>query len=123
MVAPGLAKLWVDGVTLYLPMTGTGGATLTSTDELLLLVSVSLSVVVTLPVLFSGPAEVGLTTIAMPGAPVGATVPREQMTVVVPEHVPWLVTAETNVTPAGSVSITVTPAAGLIVLLFFTLRP
>src|SRR4051794_16514321 len=104
-------------------MTGTGGATLTSRVELLFVVSVSLSVVVTLPVLLSAPAVVGLTTIAMPGVPLGATVPREQMTVVVPEHVPWLVTAETNVTPAGSVSMTVTPAAGLIVLLFFTLRP
>src|SRR5712664_1241606 len=38
-----------------------------------------------------------------------ASVPRLQVTVVVPVQVPWLGVAETNVRPAGSTSVTVTP--------------
>ena len=41
------------------------------------------------------------------------TVPRSQLTVVVPEQVPCVVVEETNVTPAGSASETLTAAAGL----------
>jgi hypothetical protein len=42
-----------------------------------------------------------------------ATVPREQLTVLVPEQNPCDGVAETNVVPAGRMSATVTPAAGL----------
>jgi len=38
-----------------------------------------------------------------------ASVPRLQVTVVVPVQVPWLGVAETNVRPAGSTSVNVTP--------------
>ena len=36
-------------------------------------------------------------------------IPRSHVTVVVPEHEPVLGVADTNVTPAGSESVTVTP--------------
>jgi hypothetical protein len=42
-----------------------------------------------------------------------ATVPREQLTVLVPEQDPCDGVAETNVVPAGRTSATVTLAAGL----------
>ncbi len=41
------------------------------------------------------------------------TVPRLQLTVAVPEQVPFVVAVDTCVRPAGKVSETVTPAAGL----------
>src|ERR1700712_466121 len=40
-----------------------------------------------------------------------ATVPREQEMVIVPLHEPWLGSAETRVTPAGSPSESITPVA------------
>ena len=42
-----------------------------------------------------------------------ANVPNEQVTVAVPVHVPCDAVADTNVTPAGSVSETVTPVAAV----------
>lgn len=42
-----------------------------------------------------------------------ARVPREHVTVVVPEHVPWDGVAETNVIPAGSASVMTTLVAAL----------
>ena len=42
-----------------------------------------------------------------------ASVPRLQVTVVVPEHEPWLGVAETNDTPAGRTSVTTTLVAAL----------
>lgn len=39
-----------------------------------------------------------------------ASVPRLHVTVVVPEHEPWVGVAETTLRPGGSTSVTVTPA-------------
>src|SRR5260370_39369718 len=38
-----------------------------------------------------------------------ASVPKVQLTVVVPVQVPWLGVADTNLSPAGRTSVTVTP--------------
>jgi hypothetical protein len=58
------------------------------------------------------PGFTTIVTVTSLGAP-AFTVPALQVTVAVPEHVPWLAAAETNVTLEGSVSETVTPLAGL----------
>jgi hypothetical protein len=52
-----------------------------------------------------------VTTRAIVGDAPALTVPRLQVTVLVPEHEPTEGVAETKVVPAGSVSLTVTPAA------------
>src|ERR1017187_2446489 len=68
----------------------------------------------TVAVLESGPDEFGLaTTITTVAEPPLAMVPREQLTVLVPEQDPCDGVAETNVEPAGKTSFTVTPAAEL----------
>jgi hypothetical protein len=54
-----------------------------------------------------------LTTSTTVATPLANTVPREQLTVLVPEQDPTDGVAETSVVPAGSVSLTVTPAAKL----------
>jgi hypothetical protein len=56
--------------------------------------------------LLRGPTTVGVTTIVIVGLAPLASVPRSQSTVVVPEHEPTDGVAETNVTFAGSVSLT-----------------
>ena len=53
----------------------------------------------------------GVTTTEMSASPFSASEPRLQVTVVVPEHDPWSGVAETRSTPAGSGSVTWTPAA------------
>jgi hypothetical protein len=68
----------------------------------------------TVAVLTTAPAELGLTTTSViVGVAPTATVPREQVTVVVPEQDPTDGVADTNVVPAGRTSVTVTPAAEL----------
>ena len=85
---PFVAALNFFGLSLNLVIAGVAGATETSTEELLFVVSVSLALVVTLAVLLSAPADVGCTTIAAVVACPGASVPSAQMTVVVPEQLP-----------------------------------
>lgn len=70
------------------------------------------SVAVTEAVLVMLPAAVGLTTIVTVAVAAFGSVPMLQETVVVPEHVPCVEAAETNVGPAGSVSVRVTLVAG-----------
>jgi hypothetical protein len=65
-------------------------------------------------VLTTGPNELGLrTTSTTVAEPLAAIVPREQMTVLVPEQDPCEGVDETNVVPAGRTSVTITLAAGL----------
>jgi hypothetical protein len=71
---------------------------------------------VTVAVLSNGPNEFGLTTTStMVAEPPAAIVPKEQLTVLVPEHddPAGEGAAETNVVPAGRMSPTITFAAGL----------
>ena len=50
--------------------------------------------------------------ISTPAVPWSAIVPSAQVTVpAASEQLPWVGVADTNVTPAGSVSVSVTPAA------------
>jgi hypothetical protein len=65
----------------------------------------------TVAVFESGPVPVGVTTIVTVADAPEASVPIVQVTVVVAEQEPTDDDAETNVTPAGSVSVTVTAAA------------
>src|SRR3954470_13943156 len=99
---------------------GASGATFVAAVELLSPVSVSDEVVVTLAVLLSGPDAVGFTTIVTVVACPGPRLPIAHVTLAVPAQLPCPAALETNVTPAGSGSITLTPVAGLAVLLFFT---
>ncbi len=57
------------------------------------------------------PGAFGVTTIVIVALLDTASVPIEQVIVVVPLHVPALLVAETRVTPGGSVSVRVTPVA------------
>src|SRR5262245_39006028 len=66
----------------------------------------------TLAVSVRGPACPSLaTSVTFAFAP-EASVPREQVTFVVPEHVPTVVATETNVSPAGNMSVTFVLVAG-----------
>ena len=56
-------------------------------------------------------AAVGVTTIVADALAPLFRLPRLQPIVVVPLQLPWLEATETNVTLAGSVSVTVTPVA------------
>src|SRR4051794_24617765 len=58
------------------------------------------------------PAVATIVTVTSFAAP-ALTVPRTQLTVLVPEQVPWVDDAETSVRPAGSGSDSDTAAAGL----------
>jgi len=60
----------------------------------------------------SVPAALGRTTIVTVAVAAFASVPRAQVTVVVPEQLPWLELVETKLAPPGSMSVTLTPAAG-----------
>src|SRR6266446_3912693 len=64
---------------------------------------------VTLPVLVIEPSPVAVTARETEAVAPFARVPRVQVIVVVPVQVPWLGVAETNMRPAGSTSVTVTP--------------
>src|SRR6266850_508174 len=70
----------------------------------------SVSLATTLVVFVTVPVAAGLTTMVTVALAALARVPRLQLTVVV--QVPWLGVAETNVTPAGTASVRVTPVAG-----------
>ena len=80
---------------------------------LLSLVSESVSLADTVAELVSVPVARGstVTTMVMVALPPLVMVPRLQVIVLVPLHVPWLGVAETRVTFAGRVSMTVTPVA------------
>src|SRR5947209_6544742 len=70
------------------------------------------SLAVTLAVLLSVPASVGVTTIVTLALLSNARFPRLQATVPLAcAQVPWVDVAETNLTPAGNVSVSVTPVA------------
>ena len=57
------------------------------------------------------PAAVGVTVMVTVALSPLARLPRLQVTGAVPLQVPWLGVAEPNVTPLGSVSVTVTMVA------------
>jgi hypothetical protein len=68
----------------------------------------------TVAVFATVPVELGLpTTSVMVAEPGAAIVPREQLTVLVPEQVPVDGVAETKVVPTGRMSLTTTLAAEL----------
>jgi translation elongation factor EF-1beta len=68
----------------------------------------------TVAVLTTVPVAFGLVTMSLTVAvPPAAIVPTGQLTVLVPEQDPCEGVADTNVVPAGRMSLTVTPAAGL----------
>ena len=90
----------VDAVELSLPVLSSGVPVIVA-----VFVNVSVPVVV-----FAG-TETTIDTVAEL-AP-AARVPRLQLTVVVPVHDPCEAVEETNVVPAGSVSLTVTPVAAV----------
>src|SRR5437879_1271437 len=70
------------------------------------------SLAVTLAVLLSVPASVGVTTIVTVAVAAFARFRRVQVTVpLVCAQFPWVAVAEPNVTFGGSVSVTVTPVA------------
>jgi hypothetical protein len=68
-------------------------------------------VVATVAVLLNGPAAVGFTTIVTVALAPFPSEPRAHVTVAVPEHDPTDADDDTNVTPAGSGSLTDTAAA------------
>ena len=90
-----------------------GGTGFTVVDAVLLLLPVlgSVTPLVTLAVLLMVPVTVGVTIIVTFAETPLPNVPRLQVTVLVPLQLPWLGVADTNVTPAGKVSVTVTPVA------------
>ena len=84
-------------------------------EVLLVAILVSVMLLVTSTVLDSVPGVVGVTTMVTVAMAPSARVPRLQVTV--PDvwlQLPWLGVAETNVTSAGRVSVTTTPAAALL---------
>ena len=101
-VASGNALVVTTSVTLF---------TVVDTLELLLPATGSSVVADTFAVLLSVPADPGVTTIFTVAPAPFASVPRLHVTVAVPLHEPTVVLDETNVTPDGSTSVTVTPAA------------
>ena len=95
---------------------GTLGGVVTVTVHVEVLFPVIGSGVVetTVAVLTIGPAELGpATVIATVAEPPLAIVPRVQMTAPVKEQGPCGDAADTNVVPAGRMSVTVTPAAAM----------
>jgi len=93
-----------------------GTVTVTVAVEALLARFVSRVSDATVAVLTTVPDEFGLTTTStMVAEPPTARVPREQLTVLVPEQddPAGEAAAETNVVPAGRLSPTITLAAGL----------
>lgn len=89
-----------------------GGPSVAVHVEALFAVFASGVVDTTVAVLASGPGELGVATTSMIVAePPLANVPTEQTTAPVKEQDPCVGVAETNVVPAGRMSVTVTPAA------------
>jgi hypothetical protein len=89
---------------------------LTDVDAVLLLLPIlgSDTLLFTVAVLLKPPAVVGVTTIVTVALPPFAMLPRLQVTVLDPlQPLPWLGVADTNITPAGKGSVTVTPVAVL----------
>jgi hypothetical protein len=86
----------------------------------------SLVAAATLAVFVSVPAALGAcTTISTVAVAALGKMPRLHVTVLVPEQVPELGVAETNVTPAGKTSVRMTPlvVAGMVgIPLFVTVR-
>jgi hypothetical protein len=86
--------------------------TATVTDDVLFAGLASTVVLLTVAVLVIGAEVAGVVpTIVIIAVPPGRRVPMLHVIVVVPEQLPWLGVADVNVTPAGSVSRTVTPRA------------
>ena len=82
--------------------------------------AVTVAVLVMVPVLFGAVTVMSIVAPAPPGK-----MPRLQTTGPVPEQLPWLGDAETNVVPAGSESVTATPlvVAGIVgIPLFVTVK-
>ena len=108
-VAAGPPAVSADG--LMLPRTGTRLFTVVLAVALLLPATGSHEAEATLAVLLTAPPGVTVTTrvtVAVPGL---LRVPRLQVTVLVPLHVPWLGVAETKLAPLGSASVTDTSVA------------
>jgi hypothetical protein len=108
-VAAGPPAVAPDG--LMLPRTGTRLFTVVLAVALLLPVAGSHEAEATLAVLLTVPPGVAVTTnvtVAVAGL---LMLPRLQMTVLVPLHVPWLGVTETNLAPLGSASVTDTSVA------------
>jgi hypothetical protein len=91
----------------------TAGFTVVVAVALLFAVLGSEVVELTVAVFESGAAAVGVTTIVTVAEAPEASVPRLHVTVAVPEQEPTDGVADTKVTPAGSVSLTLTAAAAL----------
>ena len=115
--AAGKLPLGCDSATATEPaeakatFTGTQGVTdVTSVAVLLLGLGSSVSAV-TVAVFVSVPvmSAATCTTMSMVAVAALGKIPRSQVIVVVPEHVPLLGVAETKVTPGGNTSVTVTP--------------
>lgn len=88
------------------------GITVTVAVLVLFVMTGSTFALVTVAVFATGPVVGGRVTIReIVAVPAFATVPSEQVTVVVPLQVPWLGVTETNVVPAGSTSVTTTFSA------------
>src|SRR5712692_7055878 len=104
------------GSTMHGSELGQGISAVTTAVPELFVGSGSGSLPRTVAVLLIWPGACGLTVIttATPAPAPTPIVPRSQVTVLVPLHVPapaGATVAERNVTPAGSVSVTVTPVA------------
>ena len=76
------------------------------------LMSGSDSVALAEAVLLSCPVDWGTTRILSIAELPTPILPKSQVTIVVPEHVPCVALTETKVTPAGKASETITPVAG-----------
>ena len=85
--------------------------TVVTAVEVLLAVLESDSVADTVAVLLKLPAAVGVTTRVTVALALLLIVPRGQLTVLVPLQLPWPGVAETKLTPAGKVSVKLTPVA------------
>src|SRR5215210_7027587 len=109
----GMSTNFLYGIARSGPRSS-AGLTLVSTDTLLLALFGSATAELTLALLVSFPACLGVTTIVtLAIAPPGARLPRWQITVAPRLHEPWLGVAETSVTPDGRVSVTFTLGAVL----------
>jgi hypothetical protein len=71
----------------------------------------SVSLPVTLAVFAIVPVAVVMTTRVTVALALSVRMPRPQTTVLVPVQLPWLGVAETKLTPAGKMSVIVTPVA------------
>src|SRR3989449_1800392 len=109
-VAAGPPAVAPDGVML--PRTGTRLFTVVLAVALLLAVTGSDEQEATLTVVLTVPPGVAVTTKVTVAVAELLMVPRLQMTVLVPLHVPWLGVTETKLIPLGSASLTDTSVAG-----------